>query len=1055
MKQHILSILFALLTLSPLGLSAQSVEIMGILPVGTSQEVVASINLNGKTVKSVTSYAYNMTTGYNLTGTTYALVENKYINVTLPTVANASAYRIAVTFTDGTTTLSPVFEPATGERFMWLGDITWTSQVCGWSGYSSQVDKALNAPTQSFTINDTLYYKGVAGHATGSITYTLTGAPYASFKSHIGLLSTEINGDVKVSIATNNTTVESFLVYAKANTGRGDNLLYKDVNVSMTGVTTLKFTFDMYNSNNWGDQVLMALARLYYPKQTAEEKQAQTVTLPMQDFDTYDRNFHLSATSSSGLPVYFRVAEGTSLATIVGDTLKFNAGAVGKVTVEACCYGDSIYAPANAFATITKKKLDQTITIATPGGLTDAQKLTLSATSNYNMPVSYRITEGASLATLADNVLTFHNSAQGTVVVEAYNAGDDDHNPGSATVSFLVSRGATILASRSLTTESGTSNYGYLYIDAQTTPYESLYMQYYTDVLLLTASTKVDLMPYVTDTTFTAAQVIEYPIPSSATTVYRVWGRLKGATADTGVSDYYENGVALVYMSDMTYAETHNYTLVSVVDICIDSKSTLQLINQKYAKGFGIHAIGTVTTTFGKHDFTRFVGDGGKQYGKSGNIEVILYLNGLKTQTSGNISNSSKTSWDYQLADTVTSLKIEVNYGGDGNGADWGSIGAPRFYRKVFAKAAQSLKWDAMHQLYRTSAFSEKLDATSSSGLPIDYKIVKGAQYANIADGVLNVTTLPDRDSIVVEAYQPGNHYYAPATPVRSVYYMLRGYVVKKGERLEINDNCTVEELVVYGDKTGAGEVIANGVVNVKRFLYKYTFVPGDWNFFSFPAELNLDQISNLNELGYAFSPAASSKPVYYVREYSTATRATSSAHTGWLYAQTPDVEGNKGYLIGISNKLGTTPREVTFTIDNAQLTFDGEIKVLDLTLDLSTAEPGAKIPVYISSSNTKSNTLKVEVEFEPADASVLPMNYRRSLDAVRVVAIPGGNGVRLTLPTQEQARVYILDKKMKRVLKAVRYVAPFVLDISDLKAGTYPMVVEYGDARRLMEITK
>ena len=31
--------------------------------------------------------------------------------------------------------------------------------------------------------------------------------------------------------------------------------------------------------------------------------------------------------------------------------------------------------------------------------------------------------------------------------------------------------------------------------------------------------------------------------------------------------------------------------------------------------------------------------------------------------------------------------------------------------------------------------------------------------------------------------------------------------------------------------------------------------------------------------------------------------------------------------------------------------------------------------------------------------------------------------------------------------MKAVRYVAPMVLDLSDLKSGTYQMVINYGDA--------
>ena len=38
-------------------------------------------------------------------------------------------------------------------------------------------------------------------------------------------------------------------------------------------------------------------------------------------------------------------------------------------------------------------------------------------------------------------------------------------------------------------------------------------------------------------------------------------------------------------------------------------------------------------------------------------------------------------------------------------------------------------------------------------------------------------------------------------------------------------------------------------------------------------------------------------------------------------------------------------------------------------------------------------------------------------------------------------------NKKGTKLMKAVRYVAPMVLDLSDLKSGTYQMVINYGDA--------
>lgn len=972
MKRHIVSFLSLLPALSPLGLGAQSVEVKGILPVGSSQEIVASIDLNGKTVKSVTSYAYDMTTGYNLTGSTYALVENKYLNVTVPTVANASAYRLAVTFTDGTTTLSPVLEPATGERFMWLGDYAWTSAVCGWSGYSTQVDRAVDS-SKKFRIGDIIYYKGVAGHAEGSIAYTFASAPFVSFRSTVGLMFDEVNGDVRYRIATNGTEVENFVVYSAANTtGIGTTgIVSKEVNVNMTGVTALNFTFNIWDSNNWGDQVLMALARLYLPKQTTAAKQPQTVTMLNTGGLTNDKQITLQATASSGDPVYYRIAEGASLATINGNVLTFVNGATGSVTVEACTYGNDTYDCANAFVT------------------------------------------------------------------------------------FKVNRGMSLLAQRAFVGESGTQRYLYLFLDAQDTPLTSLYMQTYDNAAQLNAASKIDLKPYLTDTTFKTSQVIELPISTTAFPgACRVMGLAKGASAEKALTDYLDGGLPFVCMSDLTVTSTHTYgTLYK--DVAYGGSGQIYICGQYYAKGFGMHATSTVTTTVNPTDYTRFAADAGKYYGKSGYIEALLYFNGKLKHTTGPILSTAKASWDYQLNDTVSTVMVKIDVGGDGNSYDWGEVGGPRFYRKTVTKNPQSLTWTASHVFHEVDTFSVALDAVSSAGLPVDYKLVSGGKYANISNGQLHVTAIPDKDSIVVEAYQPGSSAYAAATPVRSTYKLLRGYSVKKGERLELNGNQEIEELVIYGDVEGVGEVVANGLINVRHYVLKFTFVPRDWYFFSFPTEVNIDQISDLNTIGYKLN-AGSKVPTYYIRKYSGERRASAaSGHTGWYTSTEPTVGAQEGFLIGINDKLGLTPREVTFRLDNVQLTLDGDIKVLDLSLDLTNAEPGAKIPVYITSSNVSSNTLKVEVEYEPSDLASLPLNYERALSDTRVVGIPGGNGVRLTLPTQEKARVFILDKKMQNVLKAVRYVAPMVLDISDLASGTYPMVVEYGNARRVMEVTK
>jgi hypothetical protein len=63
------------------------------------------------------------------------------------------------------------------------------------------------------------------------------------------------------------------------------------------------------------------------------------------------------------------------------------------------------------------------------------------------------------------------------------------------------------------------------------------------------------------------------------------------------------------------------------------------------------------------------------------------------------------------------------------------------------------------------------------------------------------------------------------------------------------------------------------------------------------------------------------------------------------------------------------------------------------------------------------------------------------------VTYVPGFAGIRLTLPDNTPAKVAIYDASGEKLVKAVRYVSPMMIDIRDLKAGNYQMIVSYGNA--------
>ena len=161
-----------------------------------------------------------------------------------------------------------------------------------------------------------------------------------------------------------------------------------------------------------------------------------------------------------------------------------------------------------------------------------------------------------------------------------------------------------------------------------------------------------------------------------------------------------------------------------------------------------------------------------------------------------------------------------------------------------------------------------------------------------------------------------------------------------------------------------------------------------------------------------------------------------------------------KGYIMRLEDDTDD-PVEITFTMNNMALDFDSSIRPLYLTLDMTECMPESRHTVYVRPANVKGNALRVDVRFSPSDLSELPVNHARALEEMRVTRTPVRGAIRLTLPDQTPARVAIFDREGKHLLKAVRYVSPMKINISDLEPGTYRMVVIYGPAstERLVEL--
>lgn len=517
--------------------------------------------------------------------------------------------------------------------------------------------------------------------------------------------------------------------------------------------------------------------------------------------------------------------------------------------------------------------------------------------------------------------------------------------------------------------------------------------------------------------------------------------------------------------SDYKWTDAKSGYKSPIADAGIEGNTPFTVNSTAYYKGFTTHAAGTVQFDFAEDSpFCRFYTLYGIQDDRNiGDLTFTFTVNGIekekqtmfaKTNNTPNYNGPYIREFEYTI-DGATTIYINGSIYDQDNGGDHMNFPMARVYYKPDARATQTIAWQEEKILSSTKPFSHQLEAKASSGLDIIYRISKGSEYATLDGTTLNITAIPEdkNEYIEVEAFQPGNEEYKYTDLYRCRYYIRNNKTVLKNEKLVITDNSDIEELVVYGDAQSVGQVVVqNGLVKVNRLVLKYTFMPGKWNFITFPGEFNIDQISDLNSKGYYLN---NEKKPYYICEYDTRSRAETPQKNSWKRLYSPIVKRNKGYIMGLArtDENDQTPVEITFTLDNTSLGTTAEQDgTLNVALNLLELEPEKEFPVYIQAEGVKSNILTVMMKFHPKDVEDLPLNFAKALEQARVTFNPNRSGIRLTLPESTPAKVLIFNKRGKLV-KAVKYVSPHLIDIKELKKGKYTLLVEYGNSQEFKEL--
>lgn len=546
---------------------------------------------------------------------------------------------------------------------------------------------------------------------------------------------------------------------------------------------------------------------------------------------------------------------------------------------------------------------------------------------------------------------------------------------------------------------------------------------------------------------------------------YRV--RLTSTSGTTVVSEIIEDNGRERFMwigQDVKWNAATTFWGNIVFDKGVENQNPLKVDDIGFYKSFSAHAKGSFTFNFAADSpYSRlFTYYGVQQDRTQGRVNFVLNVNDEDKESNivyAKYNTANKPAGysgpylrKYDVAiegETTIMLKGEL-VAGNSSGAHM-NYPMGRLYLKHGDLQPQEAQWPDSAILAYSKPFTYELDARFTSGEKALYVITSGSEYASIRDGnVLDVHTIPANrsDYIEVAAIQPGTAGYLTSAVSTCRFYVRNDRTVERDGKLVLNNGDVIDELTVYADAESRGQVVVeNGLATVKKLILKYTFNPGQWNFISFPADVSLAKVSNLNSLGYSLND---SKKAYYLCEYSTRLRAEQPEKTAWLKLATDNVVKNKGYIFGVARSADNPdnkPVEVTFVFENTELGFSASNSgSLNVELNLMQVEPGAEFPVYVMPDGLKGVPLKVMVKFSPADITELPVNHANALDEARITFNPNNSGIRLTLPTQDPAKVVIFDSK-ERVVKAVNYIAPYLIDVTDMKPGKYQLYIQYGNA--------
>jgi hypothetical protein len=485
-------------------------------------------------------------------------------------------------------------------------------------------------------------------------------------------------------------------------------------------------------------------------------------------FDTAP--FALSATASSGLPVSYRVVMGPAL--LSGNILTISG--TGQVVIEASQTGNDTYNPASPVSqSFTVNKASQMISFdPVADKIFGDAPFGLTATASSGLPVSYRLVGGP--ATISGNLVTI--TGAGSVSIEASQAGSANFTASSVIIrTFQISKAGQVLSFESI----GSKTYGAASFPLNATTNSSLPVSYRVVAGAATLSGNIVSITGAGEISIEASQPgnENYGPATSVVQTFTISRASQGitfltlsnktfgdapfaltATASSGLPVLYRvvSGPATVFGNMVTVTGTGTVMIeatqsgdVNYLAALPAQRSFLVTAASSVSKQAQTITFSTLAyQTFGNSPFTLTAN-------ASSGLPVSYRVVGGPISIAGNVVTITGSG-------TAT---IEAMQLGDATY----NPAAPVQRSFTIGKAGQTITFPApAGKVYSDAPFA--LTATSSSGLPVQYKVVSGP--ATIAGNMVTITGI---GTVLLEAKQPGDANFNAAYPIQ------RNFIVTKG----------------------------------------------------------------------------------------------------------------------------------------------------------------------------------------------------------------------------------------------------------------------------------